>query len=232
MFAQKTCATITMLSFAVLASCTSVGESLSQAVFIEYDQRVNFQHFAFATAVIAPEPPQGNPTEWNEISVNDMTGTLGKRGVWIVYQVCSIRNNGSLAKPFPYDISKFYVVYNSKRFYQAPLALNTYSNTGDLQGNENYNPAISKRFILDTQVGPTNQVIDVNFCGTLSIAWRFVIYVSTDGSDQTDLVSLNLPLHYDGSPVDLISRNYDTEPHYYNSKVTGASLPTVCRPKQ
>jgi len=215
------------VSFTFLC-CTELKEGLSKAVFIEYEQSLNFREYQFGETILAPGP--SSDLEWHKIRINDYSGGKSKKGVWILYQICSIRNNNTKAQPFNYDVSKFYVIYGDQQFYYRPLAAYTYENVllSGIKGNDAVTAVLAPVFRTETQTGPDQQVIPANSNNTLSVSWRFVIYVSTALSDQTDMLRLNLSLYYDGTPVTTMNRNQDTAPH--DGTVTRGTLPVVCRP--
>jgi hypothetical protein len=212
------------LALLILPGCTELGEGLSKAVVIEFDQSLNFSEYQFEQPIWVPAPSQ---TYWDKIVIKDETNNVSKKGVWILYQVCSIQNDAPKAQQFNYDVSKFYVDYGGKKHYYRPLAAYTYAGAG-VPGIPVVTEVLAPQFRMETQTGPDQQGIPANPTNTLSVSWRFVIYVSTDLGDQTDLLTLNLPLNYDGTPIVMDNRNNYTVPN--EGTVHKSDLPTACRP--
>ena len=93
---------------------------------MEFDQSLNFKEYEFENAVMAPGP--SGDQEWRKILLHDTSREYTKRGVWILYQICSIRNEAPKAEPFTYDVSRFYVDYGGNKHYYKQLVPYTYDN--------------------------------------------------------------------------------------------------------
>ncbi|HEV2835015.1 MAG TPA: hypothetical protein VGW58_06850 [Pyrinomonadaceae bacterium] len=206
--------------------CKDIGEGLTKLVSIEYDQPVNFTEYEFATTHHSKED-NGPFEEWRQIRLDDHSDV--KKGVWMVYLLCSIKNNAPKAETFNYDVSKFYVDYGGRKHYYKNLAAYTYAGVSPVQipsGGNKATEELAPAFRTETQLGPDQESIPPG--ADRSIAYRLVIYVWTETGDLTDLTKLNQRLYYDDTPVNMIDRNNDTSAA--GGVVRGSSLPTVCRP--
>lgn len=201
-------------------------QELSKTVGIEYDQSMNFKMYKFQKTLVAGQ------RAWDSIQAVDNTdrNSLPKQGVWILYQICSIQNDASKAENFNYDVSKFYVDYGGQRHYYRPLADLTYADGSDstLLGAPDVTAVLAPVFREETQTGPDQHIIQAKSTATLSVSWRFVIYVPAIRGDTTDLTTVDLPLRYDGTPVLMVNRNNDTVP--VRDPISMGAFPCACRP--
>jgi hypothetical protein len=230
-FAHKTFVFVSlMLALVLLPGCKEIGEGLSKVVFIEYDRSPNFEEYELGETIYAP-PDSGYG--WKHIRLSDHTGgEKTKRGVWITYQVCAIRNNAPKAQPFNYEVSKFFVEYGGKKHFYRPLAPFTYESVSPvvgMTGGPTETAILAEPFRKETQSGPDQQTIPPNSNNTLSVSWRFVIYVDMVADGSTDMLGLNLRLYYDDTPVNMVDRNNDSFT-INGLPVRRDMLPTSCRP--
>jgi hypothetical protein len=77
---------------------------------MEYDQSMNFYKYKLGKTI---SDGYSNPYLSNII--------IADHGVFLIYQICSIQNDDANAETFKFDLSKFYVVHNGKRYYHTPL---------------------------------------------------------------------------------------------------------------
>lgn len=211
----------------VLTGCQTVAKGISKAVIIEYEQSLNFREYEISTETTAPP---NSSASWKVIaSHSGDTGPYSK-GAWLMFQVCSVQNDSAKAEVFDYDVSKFYVVYEDQKHYYNALEPWTYSNGWNgYPGTPSATEILAPIFREETQTSPNQQSIGPNPTQTLSISWRFAIYVKKMASIN-DVDKQNLQLYYDGTPVVMINRNYDAV--VATGVVNKDSLPIVCRPKK
>lgn len=228
--------TVLGIGGALASGCNSLGEAVTQAVVVEYEQSMNFVTYGLEASppTSLGDPPTPGAVGFTTIRLADHTASSPKRrGVWILYQVCSIKNDAPKAKDFAYDVTKFYVEYNGQKHYYQPLAAYTYERASDgLPANPTVNESIAHWFRLETQRGPDQETIAAGSTATLSIAWCFPIFVATDepGVLVNDLLELELNLRYDGPNMLMENANHPPESVGPREAVKKADLPVACRP--
>ena len=106
------------LSIAALI-CILLAGCQKKLVTMEYDQSMNIHAYKLANPISSG---YSNSTLQNRIVASDKSEENNpKGGFFLIYQICSITNNDSDAETFNFDLSKFYVVHNEKRYYHTPL---------------------------------------------------------------------------------------------------------------
>ena len=220
-----------LLTVALFAKCKDLEKNLPRLVRIEYQQSLNFEEYEFADTFLVPDPSTGTSQEWQKMRINDRTERETRKGVWMVFQVCSIWNEGSKAKPFDYDVARFFVEYKGRRFHAGPLKPNTVQSIYPVQGfqavAQSTTDAISAQFRSETQLGPDHDTISPSPHPFVDDR-RFVIYVNTNIGDLTDLTKLDLPLQYDRTAV-VLTDNSGTTTKAFTGTVRKGNLPTHCR---
>lgn len=208
---------LALLSPALLSSCSNCNlfeKELSTLVEIEYDHRLNFDQYKF----------KKSPTQQPFPGCTVETSTIIAKGVWLVYHICSIKNQKSQAKDFKFDLSKFYVEHNGKNYHPKQFSSDdlidpTLSGT-NLQCF--YNLFREEVFTASNQ-----EVIAKNTSAYLSISWRFAILVPY----PADPKNLSPALRYDNSGGEsLLITNRGWSPDYV-SKATESNFSAACRPK-
>jgi hypothetical protein len=203
--------------------------STNKVVFINYQQTVNFTAYQFAESVFSPQDEEA----FEGVRVLDTSAEPAqKNGVWLLYQICAIRNDEPSAEPFNFDVSKFFVKLNDTKFYCKPLQPYTYVNLppGGLPGTDN-DTAVSKAFSQETQTAPSSTTINkaTNIFGN---SWSLVIYVSEDygmPNDITDSASpLKLGLFYDAPGVYMVGGSHQPVFLAYPNPLTRSQIPLSC----
>src|SRR5262249_36120153 len=146
------------------------GCQLNKAVLIDYDQSNNFIDYQFAGPVYGFSPG----TAENGISAGDFSDN--KRGFWATFIVCSVRNDGSKAKTFPFDVHKFYVNYDGHAYYFQGLQPYTYTTLPDgYTVDPSGNVAMNQAFSQETRIGPDTDSFPKGYFP--SVNYRFSILV-------------------------------------------------------
>jgi len=196
----------TLLCAACISSgCASVTDGLKQAVIMEYDQRNNFGSFA-----LTDPAPDGNGSFINSVQA---------QGFWAYFIVCTLRNEGDDAQPFPYDVKKFYVDINGQKFFHAKLQSNQWVHANGIV------PSFAQdEFDENTTLPVHTQTFPIGFNASLS--HRFAVFIPTGAADSVD--PQRLTLRYEGYPNFLTSRN---QPASQLNGASSNSLGSVCRPQ-
>lgn len=154
-----------------LAGCASVQQGLGKAVVMDYDQVGNFSSYRFAPGHVV------NTGVSQEVGITGYEQGTNTRGFWVSFVVCSLRNEGSQAQTFDYDVNRFYVVYDGKEHFYRPLSTYTYSTLdGWLPGTPAFNGAVNQLFRQETQLGPDTDSFQEGYYP--SVNRRISIYVT------------------------------------------------------
>ncbi len=206
----------------VTASCSSLDESISKMVIIEYDQSLNFQRYHFEGPVMS-EPDN---EDWTTILGYPETG----EGVWLTYNICKFGNTGSKAEDFTYDLSKFYVVWEEQTFFYQPMAAYTYKNLDGLPATPLDIDEVWEQFHEEVQLGKDSDLVANGTIFTAPI--RIAIYVidTPKPADNINAVDIELRLRYDGGSHLMEGRNQRPAKRRIGETTTKGDLPTVCRP--
>jgi hypothetical protein len=226
-----------MLSIMLLVCVPGCRKELRKAVYIQYDQVNNFRNYAFQ----APFPVESQ--ESSRVVSGVRAGTDDNRGVvglWMTFLICSVGNSGPDAEAFTYDVSKFYVVVEGKRYYAATLQPYTFMYQSDEFGQTWFGtpmetPTILKQLRYDTELGDTPHTFAAHQ-ETFPL-FRFAIYVNRPPPQIPD--KTRLQLRYDSShPHFLDTRNQDPifisgnySPGNGTTYATRNDLLGTCRPK-
>ncbi len=141
----------------ILSGCTSA----NKLVVMEYDHRVNFSKYQFTTPVSTPT--SGGYTE------------ISTDGTWLVYHICTIKNNDSAAEDFNLALSKFFVVDDNGEHHVSDIAHGDLTTVvSNIPGDY---PFIDDGFRSEVQTAPMTETIQANSTSYLSISWRFAILV-------------------------------------------------------
>ena len=78
-----------LLALPLFSACEPLFEGVSEAVFIEFDQSLNFNQYQFQNTLSVPEGEDVDKITTTEFEQD------GERvaGVWILYKICLIRND-------------------------------------------------------------------------------------------------------------------------------------------
>jgi hypothetical protein len=201
-----------------LSGCASLKAGLNKAVLMDYDQVNNFRYYEFESGI-------NWVNQWG-VPSSEEKGIQGKSGFWATFVICSLRNEGSKAQAFPYNVSKFYVVYDGKKHHYQPLKPGAYESIPQLlPGHDVVNSIANEKFRTETQLGPDTNVFQKGYYPTVN--YRFAIYVTKSSPGFID-ASVPLSLEYDGYPNVLIPRNQPPVMELLPTK--RSDLRTTCRP--
>lgn len=210
------------ISLLTMSGCKPLKDNLKKTVLMEYDQVNNFRSYSFQPGTHIPAGNWGYETGINGWLINDPS----VKGFWVTYVVCSIRNEGSQAQSFPFNMNKFYVVYEGKKFYHKPLETYTYSSIpNQLPGSPEVNGFVSDAFHDEILIGNDTDSFAKGYYPNLN--YRFSIYVNKSSSGGVNS-SVALPLRYEGYPSLLSARGHMPVVHQPTSKT---QLRSSCRPK-
>jgi len=180
----------TLLLTVTVGGCDALGAGMAKVRYVEYDHVANFVGFAFQQPLPVPTAPSHSQSVYGVVGVaNGNPSYLGgdryyySRGVWLVFVICKIDNTSPQAQPFTYDVTKFFVEYNGKRYrpnYLEPFTygIDDYNWSGGSWWRPDDPPdasAVQSQLRLETQTGrdqetiPASQQTYPNF--------RFAIYV-------------------------------------------------------
>ena len=104
----------------LLGTCGALQKGAKKLVYIEYDQLMNFDTYDFGTQFNMP----GSGTVQTVTLVYNQADAVH---LWLYYKVCLVANEGSDAKAFTFDVSKFYVEHGGDRFYARKLQAGQYA---------------------------------------------------------------------------------------------------------
>lgn len=207
-----------------VASCKSdctVDDNLSEVILFDYDQVNNFRTYYFER----PIPWPVGTGQKLEPGIKGVGHNGTPLGFWVTYVICSLRNEASKAKPFNYDVHKFFVEFEGKKFFYQPLTAFTYqSDPGSLSATAAANDLVNPQFRTETQVGPDTETFQKGFNATLN--YRFSIYVTKSLEGPVD-PSKEINLRYEGHPNIPTNRN---QPPKVEDPTFRGHLLTVCRP--
>lgn len=180
------------LAFLTLVSGCTLEEGLKKAVFMDYDQVLNFRAYRFK-----------EPITWG--SGGSETGVFGHaqdvNGFWLTYVICNLRNAGPKAEIFEFDVNKFYVEFEGKKFFHKPLDPYTFSSIpNEVPGNPQATALVNTALRVETQVGNDTFTYEPPITQGGN-PHRFVIYVTKSLPGTIDLSVVRLPLRYDGIPT-------------------------------
>jgi hypothetical protein len=204
----------------MLTGCTK------KLVTIEYDQSMNFHDYSLAQPI---NTGYSNGTLEDKITAyDDSEENKPKGGFFLIYQICTISNNDSDAETFNFDLSKFYVVHNEKRYYHTPLQREQFKAGGNII-HYSVIDQWQSAFKYEIQTASDKKTIPAHLENILSVSWRFHIWIG-------DVVWLNefetkrFDLRYDNSSgkesVLLLSRGHDP---VYKKDAEKGDLPGSCR---
>lgn len=193
-----------LVALCALTACGSLKEGLQQAVLIDYDQVNNFGKFELNQPVNV-----GNGQVVTEITA---------KGYWAYFVLCSLRNEGSKAQDFPYDVHNLHVdIDGQKLFYQKLQSGQWVHSAGIIDA------PVSDQFQSDTLVGGTTHTFAPGFNSALN--FRLAVFIPNDVKAPFD--PKRLTLRYNGYPNVMTSRNHAAQPLEPGHK---NALATVCRP--
>lgn len=201
---------VCILTVFLLAGCEDTVE-------IEYDHLMNFSTYEFTTPVTSPHGG------FVEISTD---------GTWLLFTLCSIKNNNSESEDFHFDLSKFYVVFNGEKHYVSDISygdLNLYGQSSTI--NINAYPYIDDGFRSEVQTAPLSENIEAGYVH-YSLNWRFAILVHPPAGINPHSIAPDL--RYDNSAGEsllLFGRGHPPNVVNYPNKVRENLLPLNCRPK-
>lgn len=195
----------------ILSACAST----NKLVVMEYDHRLNFSQYHFAQAVST------GTSAYTDISTD---------GTWLVYHICTIKNDDSEAENFPFTLSKFYVVdANGAHFVSDVKHGDLTTVIGNIPGDY---PYINNAFKSEVHTAPVTQTIPANSTSYLSVSWRFAILVRPPvGINPHDIKP---GLRYESSPgesVLLVDRGHEPNIIPPQSAADENDLYPNCRPK-
>ena len=187
-------------------------------VTMTYDQSINFHNYKFGESI-----DDGFSNQENRI--------VADRGFFLIYHICSISNDDTNAQTFNFDLSKFYVVHNGKRYYHLPLQTEQFNVGSGGHVRDSVIGQWQKVFKEEIQTAPDEEVIPPHLKNILSVSWRFHIWIG-DAIVTNDFETRRFELKYDNAAGKesylLLSRGYD--PDYKHAKDTEKSdLPLSCR---
>lgn len=189
-----------------------------KTVIMEYDQSMNFYEYE-----LGKEKSNGylNP-HFQKMIIAD-------HGVFLIYQICSIQNDETDAEVFNFDLSKFYVVHNGKKYYHVPLQQDQFKTEMGSPVHFSVIDSWQEAFKYGVQTAPDHKTISPHLENILSVSWRFHIWVG-------EVVWLNefetkrFDLRYDNSvgkeSLILLSRGHDP---IYKKDTKRDDLPVSCR---
>lgn len=182
---------------------------------MEYDHRLNFSNYHFAN------PVSTGTSAYTDISTD---------GTWLVYHICSIKNNESEAEDFKFTLSKFHVVDNNGAHFVSDIKHGDLTTViGNIPGDY---PYIDNAFRSEVQTAPITKIISANSTSYLSVSWRFAILVRPPvGLNPHDIVP---GLKYDsssGESVLLIDRGHQPTIISPSNAANENMLYPNCRPK-
>jgi len=172
-----------------------------KTVTMEYDQSRNFRKYKLAKYV-----DDGYSHHENKITAN--------KGFFLIYNICSLTNDDADAVTFNFDLSKFYVVYNGKRYYHTPLQREQFSvgNSGEV--HYSVLDQWQDVFKNEVQTAPDKKTIPPHLENILSVSWRFHIWIG-DAVWVNEFETKRFDLRYDnsegGESYLLIARGHDPE---------------------
>lgn len=186
--------------------CQSCQLNLSHLIEIEYDQRVSFDHYYLKYPVYY---------------LDGETHHLKSNGVWLVYNICQIKNEKSGAQTTPLDVSKFYVVFDNEEHYAVPfspddLGFPSMTASDAFAAYDSFKDEVIT--LPDPLVVPANSA-------KYALQWRLAILVR--GAD----VGEQLALRYNnsaGESILLTPRSWPVE-SIPNPPASVDDLPTACR---
>jgi hypothetical protein len=197
-----------VMSSVAIAGCQSVSSGLKKAVQMEYDQRQNFSQFEFQNQI--------------SIGFGQIINHISANGFWASFVLCSVRNTGADAQPFPYDVHKFYVDIDGQKFFYRQLQADQWPHEDWVS-----NSVVAIPFESETLTSPKTHTFPVGY--NSSVGYRVVIFVPAGAADNID--PLRLTLRYDGYPNFTLSRNHaatqltSNPPNYPEQE----DLSTYCR---
>ena len=151
-------------SLLTLAACSSSPPDLRNTVVLHYQHVANVHRINFSNPLVVSH--RAAPVEY--------VMPLESEGFWAVFVLCSVDATGSRIPSFYFDVDRFRVEYNKRRF--GPLKPYTLrlDDTVELN-NRNDTRAIADAINAEIQSGPSNQVFRHGYYPGLDV--RFAIYV-------------------------------------------------------
>ena len=193
------------LTACLASGCASVTSGLKQAVIMEYDQRNNFGSFA-----LSDPAPNGN---------GGFINTVQAKGFWAYFIICTLRNEGADAQPFPYDVKKFYVDIDGQKYFHSKLQADQWNHANGIVPSFTHD-----QFDEDTTLPVHTQTFPVGFNASLN--HRFAVFIPTGAANAVD--PQRLTLRYENYPNILTSRNQSAS---QLNNASGNTLGTICRPQ-
>jgi hypothetical protein len=210
-------------SVLLLSGCAPLQQGLSKAVLMDYDHTTSFRQYKFL---------QSNPIDWHQGSTETgidgyFPGSPTVRGFWVTFIVCNVRNEGSAAENFPFNMANFYVTYDGQDHYYKPLAHNTFSSyPNNLSPIGGILSQVNQKFRQETNLGPETDTFSKNSYAP-SVNYRFAIHVIRSSPGTLD-IDTPMQLRYKNYPN--IMNNRNQLPQMKLAPTEKADLSVVCRP--
>jgi hypothetical protein len=200
-----------LLPCLLAAGCASVDNGVRDTVVLHYQHVANVHRIDFR-----------NPLPLRRNEAIHFVLPLESEGFWAVFVLCSVDVTANVPA-FYYDIDRFRVQYDGKRF--GPLRPYTLrlDDTIDLN-TRNDTAAIVDAIATEIHEGPPSQLFQHGFYPNLD--YRFAIYVPQGLSDYA---GEELPLRYVGGKT-LVLGNGTPPSDIPMAGADGAGITARCRP--
>ncbi len=196
---------VVLLGFlGALGGCQSCQLDLSRLIEIEYDQRVNFTDYHLQSSIDY---------------IGGKTHNLSANGVWLVYNICQIKNEKSGAVATSLQHAKFYVEFDGKRHYAVPFkpADLTWPNLTSYQAGPAYDTFKGEVITLPNPVNVPAQ------SAQYALPWRIAVLVTGSAADFVG------SLRYDSDQAFLLTDRGWTPEVIANTQADEDDLYSACR---